>query len=419
MAVDNNEQQTELYTYDSFAQKKKPAESKFLWWCAGAYQKLLKQYPTEHTKYSGLGGVILATFVLASLSGGYAMYTVFENWYIAIAFGLIWGLIIFNFDRFLVSTMRKYGVSKRTQLWMTLPRIGLALLIGLTIARPLEMKIFDKEINTKMLANLHNKIQLNDSMLAKENAAFIQNTIDERNRLTNRKLAIEDTLALLQRSYLAEADGTGGSGLRGIENITRLKQAAYNNALLQYTPELSLLATGISKQDSLNSTAQVTMEEKRKEFEKTAASNMGFLERNKALSDLSSEEGSVWWANMLITLLIILIETGPILAKLIMPVGPYDIALAKEELMKMAISENEMRRDKEDTYEKKKVFYIRQREMSETLVNKLTMLQEKHINDELEKWERGEWSPKDHRASMDEVMRKIKDQYQLHDKDLI
>jgi hypothetical protein len=118
-------------------------------------------------------------------------------------------------------------------------------------------------------------------------------------------------------------------------------------------------------------------------------------------------------------LLIILIETGPILAKLIMPVGPYDIALAKEELTQMAASENEMRRDKEISYEKKKVYYTRQKEMSDMLVHKLTTLQEKHINEELDKWERGEWDPKDHRASMDEVMRKIKEQYGINGKDLI
>jgi hypothetical protein len=418
MAADN-EQQTELYTYDSFGEKQKPSNSNFLWWCAGAHQKLLKEYPSENSKYSGLGGVILATFVLATLAGGYAMYTVFGSVFVALTFGIVWGLIIFNFDRFLVSTMRKYGVSKRKQIWMTVPRIALALLIGLTIARPLEMKIFDKEINTKMAENLHKKIQLNDSMLQIENIAFTQNAVDERNRLTTRKQSVEDSLRQLQQSYIVEADGTGGSGQRGIENITRLKQDAYNQALKQYSPELVLLADNIKVQDNLLANAKAAMEDKRKFFEKTAAANMGFLERNKALSDLSAQESSVWWACLLISLLIILIETGPILAKLIMPVGPYDIALAKEELMHMAASENEMRRDKEVSYEKKKVFYQKQKEMSEMLVSKLSTLQEKHINQELDKWERGEWTSKDHRASMDEVMRKIKEQYHLNEKDLI
>src|SRR6476659_4160742 len=140
MANNNHVQDDGLYSYDSFSgSKKQKSDQNFLWWCAGAHQKLLRQFPSEHTKYAGLGGVLLAT-----LSSGYAVYSVFANWIWTIAFAIIWGLIIFNFDRFLVSTMRKYGVSKRKQVWMAIPRLALALLIGLTIARPLELKIFEK-----------------------------------------------------------------------------------------------------------------------------------------------------------------------------------------------------------------------------------------------------------------------------------
>lgn len=89
------------------ANRKQKSKQNFLWWCAGAHQKLVRQFPSEHTKYAGLGGVVLATFVLATLSSGYAIYSVFGNWMWTIAFALIWGLIIFNFDRFLVSTMRQ------------------------------------------------------------------------------------------------------------------------------------------------------------------------------------------------------------------------------------------------------------------------------------------------------------------------
>jgi hypothetical protein len=418
MAADN-QQGTNLYTYDSFGEQRKSSDTQFLWWCAGAHQQLLKQYPSEQTKYSGLGGVILATFVLASLSSGYAIHTVFNNWLITIPFAIVWGLIIFNFDRFLVSTMRKYGVSRRKQIWMAVPRLALALLIGLTIARPLEMKIFEKEIDTKVVENVHKKIQLNDSLLKIENAALTQNATDERNRLTQRKLGIEDTLHQLQQAYVHEADGTGGSMQRGIDNITRLKLNAYTQAQAQYAPELAQLTAGIKSQDSILNTANTGLEEKRKQYEATALANVGFLERNKALANLIDEESSVFWTSLLISLLIILIEIGPILSKLMMPVGPYDIALAKEELLAMAASENEIRQDKEVSYEKRKTFYKKQKEMSDKLVDKLSSLQEKHINEELDKWERGEWSPKDHRASMDEVMRKIKEQYRLKDDELM
>lgn len=409
-----------LYTYDSFGgSKRQTSESNFLWWCAGAHQKLLKQFPSEHSKYAGLGGVLLATFVLATLSSGYAVYSVFGNWAWTIAFAIIWGLIIFNFDRFLVSTMRKYGISRRKQIWMAIPRLALALLIGLTIARPLELKIFEKEIAVKMQENLHHKIQNNDSLLQIENRLLMQDATTERQRLTARKNSIEDSLAQLQTDYIQEADGTGGSGRRGIEQLTHLKMDAYNKALLQFAPELKSTDSSIKIQDSILSTAKFNLEQKRKDYALVAGVNQGFLEKNKALSDLSDKESSVWWTSILLSLLIILIEIGPILSKLIMPVGPYDIALAKEELLQMAEDENTMRKSKEVIFEKRKAFYQKQKEMSDDLVNKLTDLQKKHIDQELDKWERGEWNPKDHRASMDEVMRKIKEKYNVSDEDLL
>lgn len=420
MSANNSGQDTGLYTYDSFSPPgRKRSDFNFLWWCAGAHQEILRQHPSEHSKYSGLGGVILATFVLASLSAGYAVYSVFGNWTWTIAFGIIWGLIIFNFDRFLVSTMRKYGVSRRKQFWMAVPRIALAILIGITIARPLELKIFEKEIDTKVVENNHQKMQMNDSLLRIENQALLQNAQAERDRLIARKHAIEDTLHRLQQAYVQEADGTGGSMQRGIERLTLMKRDAWQTAQRNYAPELQQLAEDIRRQDEILLTANATIEEKRKQYEAATAANVGFLERNKALSDLAMEESSVFWTSLLLSLLIILIEVGPILSKLIMPVGPYDIALAKEELTSMAASENDMRKDKELKMEKLRAFYKKQKEMSDMLVEKMTNLQQKHIDEELEKWERGEWNPRDHRASMDEVMRKIKEQYRFKEEDLL
>ncbi|WP_127129812.1 DUF4407 domain-containing protein [Pseudoflavitalea rhizosphaerae] len=419
--TDNNQGHSDgLYTYESFGGgTTQKSNNRFLWWCAGAHQDLLRQFPSEHSKYSGLGGVILATFILASISAGYAVYSVFGNWGWTICFGLIWGLIIFNFDRFLVSTMRKYGVSKRKQVMMAIPRVFLALLIGITIARPLELKIFEKEIDTQVTKNLHQKVQENDSLLRIEHKAQLDNALAERARLQARKLAVEDTLHSLQLSYIREADGTGGSQQRGIDQLARLKMEAYNTALLQFRPELASLEQGMKQQDSILAATNTGLEAKRKEYEAATKNNVGFLERNKALSDLADSEPSVFWTSLLLSLLIILIEVGPILSKLIMPVGPYDIALAKEELTSMAAAENEMRKDKELTSERKRSFYRKQKEMSDQLVDKLSALQQKHIDEELDKWERGEWNPKDHRASMDEVMRKLRDRYQVNEDDIL
>jgi hypothetical protein len=422
MATTDNGRLGSGYTYDSFtgtgAREKRPPDSHFFWWCSGAYQAILKECPSEHSKYAGLGGVLLATFALASLSAGYAIESIFENPFWAVAFALLWGLIIFNFDRFLVSTMRKYGVSRRKQLWMAMPRIALALLIGITIARPLELKIFEKEIDVQITANRHQKLLMNDSLLRAGDRATIDAATAERARLSTRQLAIQDTLHRLQQAYIGEADGTGGSGRRGIERLTRLKQDAYDNAILRSTPELQQLSRQIAYQDSLIRVTDAAREVRRRDYEAQVTADVGFLEKNKALSDLASHESSVFWADLLITLLIILIETGPIVSKLIMNTGPYDLALANLELKQMAAAEEDMRQDKELVMERQKAVRSRKKERTDELLGQLSALQKRHIQEELDQWERGEDSiPR--RQPLGEITRRILQRYGYDPDDLL
>src|SRR5690606_27869306 len=99
----------------------------------------------EQTKYAGIGATVFFTAVMAFIAGSYALYTVFDSALPAIAFGLVWGLLIFNLDRYIVSTMRKrekFG----SEFLQALPRIVLAIIIAIVISKPLEIKIFEKEI---------------------------------------------------------------------------------------------------------------------------------------------------------------------------------------------------------------------------------------------------------------------------------
>lgn len=128
--------------------KKSGILNEFLWLCAGVNRKILRECPTDWAKYAGIGGTILFTALMAMLSGGYAMYTVFDSYFFAIAFGIFWGLLIFNLDRFIVNTI--YSDGKVTISWQELvagfPRIIIALFLGIIISMPLELKIFEDEI---------------------------------------------------------------------------------------------------------------------------------------------------------------------------------------------------------------------------------------------------------------------------------
>ncbi len=81
---------------------------KLLYRCAGASIEGLAQCPeSEHRKYGFIGAIILLTSLFAMLSGGYALYYIFQSQPYAVAFAVLWGLFILNLDRFIVSSMRK------------------------------------------------------------------------------------------------------------------------------------------------------------------------------------------------------------------------------------------------------------------------------------------------------------------------
>lgn len=107
------------------------------------------------------GATILFTGMLAALSGGYALYSIFAGgkhaMEYAIGFGILWGLVILNLDRFVVSSIKKEGNFKR-EIIQALPRFALAIVISVVIAKPLEVKIFESRILQQIQENKLNKI---------------------------------------------------------------------------------------------------------------------------------------------------------------------------------------------------------------------------------------------------------------------
>lgn len=151
--------------------------NEFLWMCCGVNRKVVRQCPTDYAKYAGMGGTILFTAIMASLSGSYALFSVFDDEVVAICFGVFWGLLIFNLDRFIVNTM--YSDGKVTISWQEiksgLPRIIMAIFLGIVISTPLELKIFEDAIDIrieqdkdKLLQDkISGSVQLRDSIAQK------------------------------------------------------------------------------------------------------------------------------------------------------------------------------------------------------------------------------------------------------------
>ena len=317
----------------------------FFWLCSGANRTLLEKCPTEASKYAGIGATIFFTGIFAAMAGAYALYTVFENYFAAIIFGIVWGLMIFNLDRYIVSSMRKEGNAQK-EFYTALPRIVLAVLISLVIAKPLEMKIFEKEINSEL------ELMEQRSFAEKEQAIKQRYELEQaaiKQEITRLKLEIDNkTLKRdeLRRHASEEADGTGGSMRRNAGPIYQIKKSDAERVDLE-------LQELVAKNSALIASAQVRLGQIDAEIGAEIATlkrgNLsGPAARMDALSNITSKSEAIWLASWFIILLFIAVETAPVFVKLISPRGPYDHLLLIDERGVESLMYEELARQNKD-----------------------------------------------------------------------
>ena len=293
--------------------------------CSGADASLLKTCSQgEQNKYAGIGATVFFTAVMAFLASAYALYTVFDTIYAAIFFGVIWGLLIFNLDRFIVSTIKKRD-SFGNELMQATPRIILAVIIAVVISKPLEMKIFEKEINQVLLEQKNELTLANKDQIAlqynpvieelNQDIAALKTEIDTQETETN---ALYDT-------YITEAEGTAGTMLLGKGPVYAEKREKHDAALVELQELKKANAEKIVGIETQITGLQSEYATSVKDSQPIIDGFDGLMARISALGKLP------WFPSFFIFLLFLAIETSPIIAKLLAPKGEYDIKLEEEE----------------------------------------------------------------------------------------
>lgn len=298
---------------------------RFFIFCSGADTNILETCSNgERNKYAGIGATVFFTAVMAFIASGYALFTVFDNIYTSIFFGLIWGLLIFNLDRYIVSTIKKRDNFKG-ELLQAAPRIILALIIAVVISKPLEMKIFEKEINQVLLEEKNALTLNNKEQLALQFTPKIESLNQDIARLKGEVATKEAETNALYDTYISEAEGTAGTGLLGKGPVYEEKREKHDAALAELN---SLKKTNASKIENIE--AQIAALET---DYTTAVTNSqpiidgfdGLMARINALSKLP------WFPSFFIFLLFLAIETAPIIAKLLAPKGEFDYKFEEQE----------------------------------------------------------------------------------------
>lgn len=313
---------------------------RFFIFCSGADTAILDDCsPGERTKYAGIGATVFFTAVMATIAGAYALYTVFDNYYSAIFFGTIWGLLIFNLDRFIVSTIKKRN-SFFDELIQASPRIALAIIIAIVISKPLEMKIFEKEINQVLMTEKNEMTLANKDQLALQftpSVTALETEIEGlKGEITNKETEVDN----LYETYIAEAEGRKGTELLG-------KGPVYKEKREKHDAELAALIALKKTNAEKITTAETQIASLATEYKTKVANTQpvidgfdGLMARVTALNKLP------WLPSLFIFLLFLAIETSPILAKLLSPKGAYDLKLEEQEsALKSWVTQQKAQRD--------------------------------------------------------------------------
>jgi hypothetical protein len=354
----------------------------FFLFSSGAQLDVLMQddCKNEHNKYIGIGSAVFFTALFAFSSSFYAIYMVFRDgeyerttgatdWsaiFPAVFFGFVWGCFIYSLDRYIVSTLKKED-SRFKELLKASPRIALAALLAAVISKPLELRVFEKEIENELIAMQQAVIQNQEQKVRDRYEPTIR---DLTNRIKDLQGQVDGKYSLFTQAQTAaqqEADGTGGSGIRNLGPIYRIKKEAEDLARREYEdakifqPEIDRLRAELDEVTNKQSKeldnlkrvdydgllARITAlgnltEYQTEEYPSPAAVNTAPRDSTSLAADSTAgqvplppqkaerpmyKSNAMYYANWAILLLFLTIEMAPLLFKIFTEAGPYDIKI--------------------------------------------------------------------------------------------
>lgn len=346
----------------------------------GADRRLLtEQAPHDVAKYAGIGGAVLTTAVFAALSSTFALrMAAGAPLPLAMLFGLVWGLVILNLDRWLVAANARQPSWWRNVL-VALPRVVMALVIGLIMSTPLVLQLFAPEIQAELVvmqqrsqaafeqdlrsdprfaslpADRARITELQDAVASSASPDAVP-THPEVQDITTRLDAVTAQHDAAERAVACEKDGTCGSGRTGAgpayeEKIARRDRlaaerqalaASLNAVTARVRGEVQATVAETRAKDTarlaeLQASVRVTEQERELEVarqRRTVQAADGLLARIEALERLSQRNRTLHHAHIALLLFLTTIECLPVLVKLFQSFGTptrYELLLQEED----------------------------------------------------------------------------------------
>jgi hypothetical protein len=334
---------------------------------AGVDEKTLDWVPHNRTRYTGVGGVVLSTAVIAGLSMTFALSQVLGGFSpLVLLPALVWAAVVLNLDRWLISSATDTRWGRRTA--MLVPRLLVAVLLGFVIAEPVVLRLFqtavEQHINDERDRQVRElvdglarcnplpggpqppgvppdcagkvfSIGIEPTALARELAATEQQIAS----LSAGIRTDSDQLANLENLARLECTGASGPGLTGVPgeggDCLRLRREAdefrTSHPIEARNAELSALNSRVAELRGRAGSAQrdyqqardAEIQRQRTELE-SHQREIGLLERFQSLDELTERNSFLWGATWLVRLLFVVLDCLPILVKLLGGTSAYD-----------------------------------------------------------------------------------------------
>jgi hypothetical protein len=303
---------------------------------AGSDLSILAQCPHEISRHARIGAIIISTALLAFVSMFFAIQTVSKSTFTGFVAGIIWGIVIFVLDSYIVASYKKND-NKWKEFKVAIPRLLLALILGCSISIPLELKVFENEISEKIKI-----IEIEDEIAQKQQAndsykKDIQPFVTEKTTLLNDNVNLKkefkplvDKVNRLQQELADEIGGVGRTGrlsygpvAKQLDNQLQDANIDKKNKEIEINPKITSNNNRIQQLDSIIATTQMKPTSK--------VDLYGISAQLEGLKRLTSNNNYVLLAYWVFFFLVLGIETAPIFVKFFTPKGSYDEILAMNE----------------------------------------------------------------------------------------
>ncbi|WP_249999066.1 DUF4407 domain-containing protein [Actinoplanes sp. M2I2] len=337
----------------------------------GVDEDILDGIATERTRYTAMGGVVIGTALIAMFSMSVALAFVFDGFPpYATVFVLLWGAFVFSVDRWLMASAA--GVRAGERIVRLLPRLVLAAAVGVVVAEPLVLVAFDATVVERAAEDRKNVLLTLESDLLACNPVPGTAATPAGPRCEGRRLAVAEAsaegkqgeiagltaqiasvratvqrdskaLADLEAEAAKECNGTDGPGLSGRFGVgpscRRLRDTAEqyrtDHRIKENIDELAALEsrigalTGtIGKDADTFVAARKTMIAREVAEARDRQRDLGLLERMRTLGLITADNGYARAGEWALRIFLILIDSLPVLVKMLGGVTTYDQIVA-------------------------------------------------------------------------------------------